>query len=736
MTSGMKLPAVLRTQRTGAAEGQQVVCFPSFIIAGTQKSGTTALTGILEKHPQVMMAGRKELHFFDNKTPTQQTAEIYASNFARFNASQAMEHRAPFVVGEATPFYLASRSACLNMRKLVPNVRLVVLVREPVKRAYSEHQMKVRRVEEQGEMLELAPLHAKQIYDCAVKIFPSPDVRNLSEREIELLLEPPSIATAIGECSGEVGEHGKWTDLMIPFIRRIKTKLLSRKDKAAGRIAEHMGKGPSVALETMREDFSRCFPLKAVAEEMEQRYPGGTWRQQWSRGAPVMPKGGVRKMPGAQAGGGGAFIPVGGAAARERIEKLRGGPHFRNLQYDQQRSWLAQGLDGDSAELYWNMSTHAGGTPIGGDPMADEDFLGTYRYYGFPDGEGWESLLGDGSTGETRAGAEHGYGPSIAGGYGAEGGEALFSGGAGFGEDGDAVDSGRRLTKTGLRSPVGPWDEVWGAWGTDGERIFDDSCYQRMEKVTPVERVMRSEMKKLRTCFDQALQDLGGLDSLADAPSVASAAAIDDRLGKCFSVTPGISDQYVYRSLYGVQAYHCLKHMPRDQVMFIESDELRDKPEEVMPRVHQHIGVPDYRYPSLDQGAIMAELEKKYPDFEKRTGWRLDSEYKAEMPEELANEIRDFVAPHMKMFARLTGQTFGDWAVDDRQSQEAMAGGIERPQELLEEEFHREVVRVAQAKSGQQPNRFRKTTHAAQTDGGLELDAAPDKVEEGRDHVP
>lgn len=37
----------------------------------------------------------------------------------RFNASQAMEHRAPFVSGEATPFYLASRSACMNMRKLV-----------------------------------------------------------------------------------------------------------------------------------------------------------------------------------------------------------------------------------------------------------------------------------------------------------------------------------------------------------------------------------------------------------------------------------------------------------------------------------------------------------------------------------------------------------------------------------------------------------------------------------------
>lgn len=42
---GDELPAVLRPQRTGEVGGQQVSCFPAFIIAGTQKSGTTALAG-------------------------------------------------------------------------------------------------------------------------------------------------------------------------------------------------------------------------------------------------------------------------------------------------------------------------------------------------------------------------------------------------------------------------------------------------------------------------------------------------------------------------------------------------------------------------------------------------------------------------------------------------------------------------------------------------------------------
>ncbi|CAN0201007.1 unnamed protein product [Ectocarpus fasciculatus] len=219
-----------------------------------------------------------------------------------------------------------------------------------------------------------------------------------------------------------------------------------------------------------------------------------------------------------------------------------------------------------------------------------------------------------------------------------------------------------------------------------------------MEKVMAVENVMKAEIGKLTRCFDNALSFLGGLRGLDEADPAAAAEALDSRLSTCFNVTPGISDQYIYRSLYGIQAYHCMKHIPRNQVMFIESDDLRDKPEEVLPRVHEHIGVPDYHYPSLGQEDIMAELEKKYPDFEKRTGWRLDSAYKEEIPEALATEIRNFVAPHMKMFARLTGQSFGDWAIDDRNKQEAMVGGTARPYELFEEEFLKETTRMAEAK--------------------------------------
>ena len=56
MDGKMGLPGVLRMQQAGGVSEQEVTCFPSFIIAGTQKSGTTALTG--ERSKAV------ELHLF------------------------------------------------------------------------------------------------------------------------------------------------------------------------------------------------------------------------------------------------------------------------------------------------------------------------------------------------------------------------------------------------------------------------------------------------------------------------------------------------------------------------------------------------------------------------------------------------------------------------------------------------------------------------------------------------
>ncbi|CAM9557998.1 unnamed protein product, partial [Choristocarpus tenellus] len=128
---------------------------------------------ILEQHPNVNMALRKELHFFDSNAKIKMGLNRYAQEFPRMNESVPLENITPFIVGEATPFYLASRNACSNIKNMLPNVRLIILVREPIKRAYSEYQMKVRRVEEQAEMIELVKGNANVLYDCFNRVLPS-----------------------------------------------------------------------------------------------------------------------------------------------------------------------------------------------------------------------------------------------------------------------------------------------------------------------------------------------------------------------------------------------------------------------------------------------------------------------------------------------------------------------------------------------------------------------------------
>ncbi|CAN0289197.1 unnamed protein product [Pylaiella littoralis] len=685
------LGGVLGTEGTGAVE-EQVSCFPSFVIAGTQKSGTTALTGILEQHPQVMMSARKELHFFDRKPPNRFSVENYAGNFASFDASQAVENGAPFIVGEATPFYLASRDACKHIRRVLPDVRLVVLVRDPVKRSYSEHQMKVRRVEEQADMLRLLAEQAEQIYACAAKLLPSPDVNNLSEEEVNMLTDAQTLAKAIGECAGDAGQHGKWLDAMIPFIRRIRAKIKGSK-RALGVPATRNTAG---ALEGFREDLSRCFPLQTVVDYMEILHPRGTWKMNWDKSGKTPAKGGgglllppgAKKTPRGKGGLGADGFP--GAPRKASRGKL-GGPQNRKLR--EEGGWTADEflLDGGDRvgyEYYWNstVTTGAGegvgaGAGFASGSVADNEFSGLYGAAGGGWDHGWdddeEYAAGWGGLGD-RLEEQIPYA-----------GDGSFSGGSGM----------RGLQEfEGSVSPNESWTAVWGAWGTGGKRTYDKTCYQRYEKVIPAGHVMKAEMGRLKKCFDGSLHSLGGLGALEEAASVAAAEAIDDGLSKCFKPTPGIADQYIYRSLYGVQAYHCLKSMPRDQVMFIESDELRDKPEETMSKIHEHIGVPDYQYPSLDQNDIMAELEKKYPDFEKRTGWRFESAYTEEIPEALAKEIREFVAPDMRMFARLTGQNYSDWGVDDRHKEEEMAGGLDQAIQLFETEFDKGTARIAEAK--------------------------------------
>ena len=120
-----------------------IKCLPSFIIAGVQKGGTTALSALLCTLDNISFSKKKEVHFFDNDEKFSLGLAGYLGHFRSWNLTNNDEQEPP-VYGESTPFYIASREACRRISETIPDVKIIVLLRDPVSRAYSEYQMKKR----------------------------------------------------------------------------------------------------------------------------------------------------------------------------------------------------------------------------------------------------------------------------------------------------------------------------------------------------------------------------------------------------------------------------------------------------------------------------------------------------------------------------------------------------------------------------------------------------------------
>ena len=108
---------------------------PTFIIAGAMRSGTTALARYLGEHPDVFMAATKELHFFDRHFD--RGVEWYEAQFEDGASARAR--------GEATPAYLYDPVAAPRIADVLPGLHLVIMLRNPVDRAYSHYWHKVAR---------------------------------------------------------------------------------------------------------------------------------------------------------------------------------------------------------------------------------------------------------------------------------------------------------------------------------------------------------------------------------------------------------------------------------------------------------------------------------------------------------------------------------------------------------------------------------------------------------------
>lgn len=114
---------------------------PQFVIIGAAKAATTWLTEVLRRQPDVFMPA-PELHFFNRRWA--EGLGWYEAQFAAARPGQ--------LLGEKSASYLADPEVPGRLAAVLPQARLIVQLRNPVERAYSDYCMLLRRGEVSGDV--------------------------------------------------------------------------------------------------------------------------------------------------------------------------------------------------------------------------------------------------------------------------------------------------------------------------------------------------------------------------------------------------------------------------------------------------------------------------------------------------------------------------------------------------------------------------------------------------------
>jgi hypothetical protein len=153
---------------------------PSLVVVGTQRGGTTSLFRTLRQHPAfVGPVHRKGVHYFD--VEYHRGPEWYLGHFPlRATISRrARKVGADIVVGEASPYYMAHPLAPGRIDALLPDAKIVVLLRDPIERAYSAYTHERARGYEQRSFEEALRDEPAMVEVELARTLAEPD--NLSE---------------------------------------------------------------------------------------------------------------------------------------------------------------------------------------------------------------------------------------------------------------------------------------------------------------------------------------------------------------------------------------------------------------------------------------------------------------------------------------------------------------------------------------------------------------------------
>ena len=137
---------------------------PNFLIVGAQKSGTTTLYDILDMHPEVNMSIIKEINYFTSIKKYSKGLKYYSSFFKEPKA----EHK---ITGEASPGYMNTVVIPKMIYDDIGDVKIVMILRDPIKRAYSQYWDNRRHLSESLSESEIIDKYLTDEYSSNSKEF-------------------------------------------------------------------------------------------------------------------------------------------------------------------------------------------------------------------------------------------------------------------------------------------------------------------------------------------------------------------------------------------------------------------------------------------------------------------------------------------------------------------------------------------------------------------------------------
>ncbi len=192
---------------------------PSLLIVGAQRCGTTSMYKTLTQHPAILPAVmHKGAHYFD--TGYDHSRSWYLGHFPLLRKAASVEKTigvAP-ITGESSPYYLYHPLAAPRIAADLPDSRLLVLVRDPVERAYSAHTHETARRYEAESFERALDLELERIAGEEEKLIADPTYQSFEHQHHSYLArgryaeQLDRLAAAVGRDRIHVVDSGRFFD--------------------------------------------------------------------------------------------------------------------------------------------------------------------------------------------------------------------------------------------------------------------------------------------------------------------------------------------------------------------------------------------------------------------------------------------------------------------------------------------------------------------------------------------